>query len=190
MKKTWKYSALAAAIIGCGVLAAEATPLPTPSAYEIGTVDPGSPAGPISVETGYVTELVNLYNTSASTPYSYDSHVYTLNPGSYIPASLPTIGTSPGQQGGSGGSVSTLVDLGVLGGYAYALVKWGNIDEIYYVGGLTGTITVYNDTGNGNGESHYDLFTGGPTNVPDGGTTALLLGVAFAGLATLKRKFK
>jgi len=79
-----------------------------------------------------------------------------------------------------------MINLGA-NSYNYVMVKWGQDDEFYYIGGLTGTITLNNDV-NGNGESHYDLFGGTPRQVPDGGTTILLFGAALSGLGLLRRK--
>jgi hypothetical protein len=184
MRKNFtKYAALATCL---GVLAfsAQATTI-----YELGTVDPGSPASP-SDETGYLNTLLLSYNLGVPiSPFTLGGHTYTLAPGSYVPAPiLAGPGPNNGQVCPSGSGVTTglVINLGA-GGFNYAMVKWGNTDEFYYVAGLSGNITLNNDTGESplNGESHYDLFG---KAVPDGGATVVLLGVALSGLGLIRRK--
>ncbi len=166
------------------------------SIYELGTVKSGSPASPAN-ETSYLTELINAYDGGMTgiLPVSFtgDSALtYTLIPGSYVPdSSLPSVTQNEGQVTGGGGQTSNLgINLGT-GGYAYAVVKWGNVDEYYYIAGLTGQLTLGNDV-NHNAESHYDLFKGGPmptdVGAPDVASTAGLLSLGVAGLGFLRRK--
>jgi hypothetical protein len=58
--------------------------------------------------------------------------------------------------------------------------------------GLPGQSDTSGDAGTweaaGGNTGIYDLASAGPSNVPDGGATALLFGVALSGLALLKRK--
>jgi len=155
---------------------------------ELGTVTPGTPASP-SDETGYLTQLINMYNNGTpASPFSSGNKTYTLNVGSAVPPpSLPAPGVNNGQVvSGNGPQTGLMINLGA-NSYNYVMVKWGQDDEFYYIGGLTGTITLNNDV-NGNGESHYDLFGGTPRQVPDGGTTILLFGAALSGLGLLRRK--
>ena len=83
------------------------------------------------------------------------------------------------------------MDLGT-GGFLYLLAKYDGPnggDEVWNVQGLTGLMTIPL-TGFGQyGLSHFTLFGGG-TQVPDGGTTAALLGAALAGMGFLRRYIK
>jgi hypothetical protein len=123
------------------------------------------------------------------TSWTASGYVYTINKGSSVPAPLlPAVGFNNGQVNGSG-LITQSINLGA-GGYAYALVKWADIDEIYYIAGLTGTITINNDVNGTGGSSHYDLFSGGDTRIPDGGMTLALLGTSLCGLGLFARRRK
>ena len=77
-----------------------------------------------------------------------------------------------------------------LDGYKYdwVIAKWGQDAEVYYIGDLTGEIqlNLINFPSQAHGLSHYTLFN--RTAVPDGGTTAALLGVGLVGLGFLARR--
>ncbi|HVK59465.1 MAG TPA: VPDSG-CTERM sorting domain-containing protein, partial [Candidatus Kapabacteria bacterium] len=80
-------------------------------------------------------------------------------------------------------------DLGA--GYLYALAKYGGGQDrgpsvIYYLGGVALDIPNQAPTGQW-GLSHVTLFNPG-NNVPDGGTTAVLLGLGMLGLSMFRRK--
>ena len=181
MKIYLKLSILAGAIFSLGVMSTMATPSPVNlDNNELGTVNSGSPASQAD-ETGYLTTLLNNYSSGS---FSSGGHTYTPAPGSSVPsASLPTSPVINVSQatGGVAGIVNVWETVTLTAGDDYALIKWGDEDEFYYVGGLTGTVTLYNDTGNGNGESHYDLWTATGKSVPDGGNTAILLGSVMVG---------
>ena len=162
--------------------------------YELGTAVPGTPAN-VDNETGFLSQLITMYNAGVPTsPFNNGNNIFTLAVGSAVPApNLPTVANADNQgqvlPHGSGPSTGLVIDLSLLSFKpTYAMVKWGQDSEFYYIGGLTGQITLNNDI-NQNGESHYDLWTaGGSTQVPDGGTTVLLLGAALSGLALIRRK--
>jgi hypothetical protein len=189
MKKLLRILGLA--MVGLGTLMGSAMALPT--ALELGTVLPGSPASE-GDETARLTTLVNAYNagltgTLTDAYTGAPGYVYTLVPAAGVPAApnLPSAGTNLGHVDAVNGPQTGLqIDLS-LGGYGYALVKWGNVDEFYYIGNLTGAVVFNNDV-NSNGESHYALFgTGTPTQVPDGGNTFALLGMAALGMIAVTR---
>ena len=93
------------------------------------------------------------------------------------------------------GGVSFNINLGA-GGFDYLIVQWDGPEggnAIYYLGGLSGTITVTNDIFfNQNHQpfaaSGYWLSGGG--GVPDGGTTVMLLGAALGALGMARRFLK
>jgi VPDSG-CTERM motif len=88
--------------------------------------------------------------------------------------------------------LSITIDFG-LERETYALFTWDGPNGgtlIYYVGDETGPVTFESPTfptGRQYGLSHY-MFTG-PSTVPDGGMTLVLLGGAVAGLGVLRRRF-
>jgi hypothetical protein len=90
------------------------------------------------------------------------------------------------------GPVSIDVD---VTGFCYIKLKWDGHDQFYFVGDDPGIqhfdSTVFN-TGNGNPEglSHYVLYKCEGNNVPDSGTTAMLLGSALTGLGAVRRYLK
>ncbi len=71
-------------------------------------------------------------------------------------------------------------------GYFYLLVKNGNTDNVWYLGGNVASVDIPTTFGEGAGTSHYALFN--PTTVPDGGATLMLLGGALVALGALRRK--
>lgn len=79
-------------------------------------------------------------------------------------------------------------------GFSYALGKYGNGNSgagsvvWYFPDGAAGDITLP-EKYMGKGLSHITLFNPGRSNVPDGGTTAMLLGLALSGIAMLRRCF-
>ena len=88
----------------------------------------------------------------------------------------------------------TSIDVDVTG-FCYIKLKWDGHDQFYFVGDDPGShtfnSTVFN-TGNGSPEglSHYVLYNCEHNNVPDSGTTAMLLGSALTGLGAIRRYLK
>jgi VPDSG-CTERM motif len=83
------------------------------------------------------------------------------------------------------------IDLGTQVTYDYLFAHYGGprggFAEVWYVGDLSGLITI---PGNAlrHGLSGGALFTAaGGRTVPDGGTTAMLLGVALGALGVVRR---
>src|SRR6266540_726130 len=83
---------------------------------------------------------------------------------------------------------STSIDLGAGGTYLYLFAKYDGPNygsEVWYVGDLSGIITIPATAG-GYGLSGWTLF-GSAGSVPDGGTTAMLLGAALGALGMARR---
>lgn len=106
---------------------------------------------------------------------------------------LDAAGSVTGKYSGLSGSTVTIA-LGT-GIHEYLLAKFdgrnfGN--ELWYIGGLSGTITIPTGAGSTGGNQYSSsgnsLFTPGTTNVPDGGSTALLLGVVLLVAGLIRRK--
>ena len=95
-------------------------------------------------------------------------------------------------------SANTLSITVPAGSYNYIFLHWGGPNDdaayknpqLFYVGGDTGS-DVFNAPLNGTqqyGLSFYSLYgPSGPSNVPDGGMTAALLGLAFCAVQVLRR---
>ena len=80
------------------------------------------------------------------------------------------------------------VNLGA-GGFLYLFAKYDGPNygsEVWYVGGLTGIITIPATAG-GYGLSGWTLFNPGGTNVPEGGSTIAFLGLALTAAELLRR---
>ncbi|MBN1569549.1 MAG: hypothetical protein JXA73_17020 [Acidobacteria bacterium] len=95
-------------------------------------------------------------------------------------------------RGVSFGDETILITLDVSG-WTYLKLKWDGMWQFYYVAGLSDEpITFYSTAFNKNDEpqalSHYTYF--GPTTVPDGGLTVLLLGIGVGGLALFSRRLR
>jgi VPDSG-CTERM motif len=84
--------------------------------------------------------------------------------------------------------------INLTGKFDYIFLHWGGsgggVFQAYCIEGLTGEYTFDNPTGKGPGTLSFDnLYAGIPsTTLPDGGTTALLLGLAVAGLGLIRSK--
>jgi hypothetical protein len=156
----------------------------------IGTIIPGTPADPDN-EQEMVRFLVAAYNTDptaralGNNPADPQNEAYFLNPGLDVPAGPLALPESAGRFNLA--TSNTTLDLGT-GGFTYIVAKFGQDSEAFYLGGLTGEITLNNLTGNQNGLSGYTLFNPGTTRVPDGGATVALLGAGLLGLGMMRRK--
>jgi hypothetical protein len=115
-----------------------------------------------------------------------ESYKLTFSPTTFIPApgSAP-LATTLGLNVSTG---NTTINLGSTS-YDWVLAKWGPDAAAYYIGGLSGQITLtIAGTGwrtQGHGLSGYSLFNG--HTVPDGGLTAGLLGMAVAAMGFARK---
>lgn len=196
MKSIYPTTKLVAAMVGAlFALLGSANAVVIDSTYLFGTVIPGSPSDEPS-ESFRLQSLVTAYNGGQSsgviTPTPEAGHVYTVSPGTNVPAA-PLFSPVVDETGNAGSNLGSLfsVDLGT--GYTYLLVKWGNNDAFYYVGGLTGPVSVTNDvffnTNNKPlGGSHYVLYNKA-SGVPDNGMTLGLMGIALLGAFCLQKRW-
>ena len=84
---------------------------------------------------------------------------------------------------------TTSVNLGAGGLYTYLLAKYDGPNygtEVWYVGDLSGIITIPATAGR-YGLSSWMLFGPGVPGVPDGGTTAMLLGLGLCSVGIFRR---
>ncbi len=188
-KRTVLYSVFCAVALALGS-AANATTLTIGDSRDLGNINPNHPANPASSQA-YIDILLAL--PSPSGPTTIGANIYTRSAndplgGVYPPASfVAELSFTPA----AGGVNSATINLG-SNSYLYILGKYDGPNygsEVWYGAGLSGVITLP-EFGNGSqyGLSHVYVFNGTPT-VPDGGTTATLLGLSLTGLAGLRAKF-
>jgi hypothetical protein len=193
----YSFAVAVVAIVVAGVQKLNANPtIDKGQGYLLGTTT-GEPADP-TTELDRLQDLINNYNPPhTALPPSIDG---VLDAGSKVPSpNLPFPTVVPTQVMTSSMPTSFDINLGTSE-YYYLEVKWGGGtgggDAFYYIGGLTGTLDIVNDiffnSGKGAkplGASHYELI--GPENskeVPDGISTALLLGSVLSICAVIKSK--
>ena len=184
---TSKLAMLSAAV--CAVMlaftnnaSADATLGFFPDTHVVGTISPGAPADPTDV-AGYINFMIALLPGGAGT---FNGQIITRSINLF--GSLPTA-SAVGAVSGTG----TTIDLNAIGGtFTYLFAKYdgqNDLSQVWNITGLTGVITIPADGPLGYGLSGWILF--GPTGqVPDGGTTAMLLGTALGALGMARRFLK
>lgn len=156
------------------LLAVSARALTIGDAHELGFVEFGIPSGDQDREN-YVNHLIGMALGSFDSALGQD---FTRSNNDFGP--LPT---AVFDSNGTG----TSVDLG--SGFTYLFAKYDGPNygsEVWYVADLTGTISIPSTAG-GYGLSGWTLFNPG-TSVPDGGTTAMLAGLALLSLGLMSRR--
>lgn len=196
MKKSLIKSGIA---LGCSSLVvlgmgANAATIVDIGDYGVGAITP-TIIPPTGVNNTYLNNMIGVYNGTLSSPIA--GEVYTVMKGSLTPAApgLPSSPSLGGKVSVDGSPTSWNIDLGAGGAGDYLVAQWdgpNGADAVYYIHGLTGTITLENtvDFVNANGGAYglSDWWTANSVGVPDGGTTVLLLGTALSGLALIRRK--
>jgi len=145
--------------------------------HELGFVEFGIPSGD-SDRLTYVNHLVHM---GLGTQDDADGQHYTRSNNDF--GSLPDAVLT-----GHVNGTSTSINLGAGGTYLYLFAKYDGPNygsEVWYVGDLSGIITIPAEAG-GYGLSGWTLF-GSAGSVPDGGTTAMLLGAALGALGMARR---
>jgi hypothetical protein len=184
--------------IGCAVILASGSeanadriPLP-PSInltigdqHELGQVQPATVEGDADI-TQYVNFMIGL-------SLGGSGHVIVGPHNNLITRSMNDFGSLPGPATLALRGTGTTVNLGPTPGvYDYLFAHYGGpgggFAEVWYVGNLNGSISIP-ATGFGHGLSGWALFTAPGGVVPDGGTTAMLLGVAVGALGIVRRFF-
>ena len=148
----------------------------------IGYVNFGVPSGDQD-RTDYTNHLIYMYNNGIANDPNFLGQSYDILHGA--PAFGASLGTAVFGQNGTGKSVA----LGAQGTYTYLFAKYDNTKAgsvVWYVGDQSGTIEIA-ATYNGHDLSSWTLFTSGVNGVPDGGTTVMLLGMAFGALGIARR---
>jgi len=189
MKMLKHIAPLALAVAVCLGLpsVARATTLNFGDGFDLGSITNVPEPSSSTDETHYVNKLIATAPGGTSFDiFAGKTHTYTRT--------FASCGTCPAAVFNSTGTGNT-IDLGT-GGFTYLLGKYDGPnggDEVWNVQGLTGIQTIpTNGFGLNNsqyGLSHWTLFGGGG-QVPDGGSTVALLGLALTGLEGVRRMFR
>lgn len=191
VRTTAVVAAMSLSLVGVQTKAATIVDL---SSYGIGLITP-TIIPPSGLDSTYLVNMINTYNSGVNA--TIGSQFYAIHQGSGTPNPvLPAPPASVLDTGVSGSPTSHDIDLGPSGAGLYLIAQWDGpqgADAVYYIGGLTGVITLENtvDVVNANG-GPYGLsgywLASGTDSVPDGGVTAVLLGFALVGIESLRRK--
>jgi hypothetical protein len=182
--KTLKYLLALAAVCACLGFAPKTYALDFNDSRDLGVVLFGIPSGDQDRED-YVNHLIDMALNSSD---SFQGQTF------FRSGNDPAGGNYPDAIFDHNGTGNTDIDLGT-GGFLYLFAKYDGPNagsEVWYVGGLTGLIDIpaVGLVGQNYGLSGWTLFNPGETQVPDGGTTAALLGAALAGVSLLRRYIK
>jgi len=145
--------------------------------HELGFVNYGIPSGDAD-RTLYVNHLIDQ---ALGTTEQADGQTYTRSNYNFGPLTDAVFARN-----------GTTTTINIATGYQYLFAKYDGPNygsEVWYIGDLSGSITIPATAG-GYGLSGWTLFNEGGNQVPDGGTTAILLGAALAGTELLRRYSK
>jgi hypothetical protein len=153
---------------------------------DLGQVLNGIPSGDAN-RTKYVNHLIDMALGTSDTFSGQTFHRSSANPGPGFPNYPDAVFAKNG--------TGTSIDLGDGTLYSYLFAKYDGPNagsEVWYVGGLSGVITIpgFGLAGQHYGLSGWTLFGPGappPPGVPDGGTTVMLLGAALGALGMARR---
>jgi len=175
---TMKFALLCTVVLGAMLaFSNNAKALTIGDAHELGFVNFGIPSGDADRLT-YVNHLIGM---ALGTSDKADGQTYFRSNHSF--GQLPQAVLA-----GHVNGTSTTINLGT-GLYTYLFAKYDGPNygsEVWYVGDLSGIITIPATAG-GYGLSGWTLFGPGVPGVPDGGTTAMLLGAALSVLGVARR---
>lgn len=151
--------------------------------HELGQVQTPTPEGDADIRQ-YVNFMIGL-------SLGGSGHVIVGPHDNLVTRSMNDFGPLPGSATLALRGTGTTVNLGPTAGvYDYLFAHYGGpgggFAEVWYVGNLNGNISIP-ATGLGHGLSGWALFTAAGGAVPDGGTTAMLLGAALGTLGVVRR---
>jgi hypothetical protein len=180
-----KKIALLAAAVCAATLAFShnASALTFGDANDLGQVIAGIPSGD-DARTGYVNHLIDMAPGDSDVALGQTFHRSSNDPApDYPDAGFALNGTG------------TSIDLGDGTLYSYLFAKYDGPNagaEVWYVGGLSGIVTIpaVGLAGQNYGLSGWTLFGPGANGVPDGGATVMLLGAALGSLGMARRFLK
>ena len=150
--------------------------------HELGRAIPPVPEGDADI-TQYVNFMIGL-SLGGSGQVIIGPHTIVVSRSMNDFGPLPSPATLA--QRGTG----TTVPLGTQGTFTYLFAHYGGpgggTGEVWYVGDLSGSISIPG-TAFGHDLSGWALFTAPNGGVPDGGVTAMLLGMALGVLGVVRR---
>jgi VPDSG-CTERM motif len=154
-------------------------------ANELGQVFSGIPSGDAD-RLAYVDHLIDMASGTSNTFSGQTFHRSLMNPGPGFPNYPDAV------LAGFKNGIGTSVDLGNGTLYSYLFAKYDGKNagaEVWYVGGISGIITIpgFGLAGQNYGLSGWTLFGPGVPQVPDGGATVMLLGAAISALGMARR---
>jgi hypothetical protein len=181
---TKKLAMLSAAFCAAMLaLSHNASALTIGDTHELGQVRPPVPEGDADI-TQYVNFMIGL-------ALGGSGHVIIGPHDALVTRSLNDFGPLPSPATLALRGTGTTIDLGATAGvFDYLFAHYGGpgggFAEVWYVGDLTGIITIP-ATGLGHGLSGWALFTAPGGAVPDGGATVMLLGAGLCVLGIARR---
>ncbi len=152
--------------------------------HELGQVHPAISQGDAAI-TEYVNFMIGL-------SLGESGHVSIGPHDNLVIRSMNNFGALPSAAALALRGKDTKIDLGIQGTYDYFFAHYGGprggFAEVWNVGDLSGMITIPGNVFR-HGLSGWALFTAANGAVPDGGTTAMLLGAALGALGMVRRFF-
>jgi hypothetical protein len=156
--------------------------------HVVGTTNPGNPPTNTNVAS-WINFMITLIPGDAGNIGNQ-----TVTRSMNVFANLPTANAATAIRNDSPVNLkgNVQINLGAtVGTYSYLFAKYdgqNDISQVWYVGNLSGVITIPYLGPLGHAISGYILFPGGA--VPDGGTTVMLLGAALGALGMARRYIK
>jgi hypothetical protein len=194
MKRMMMFAACALAL-GLGAVSAQATTLDittnTTTAVFLGYFEPGIPPEQ-SQQIQYLNVLLGLAPNAVGN-YNNPPHFQTITRSAFACPSCPASAVLSGnhREESEDPGFSNTPNLGT--GYQFLVGHYGGgrpggESLVWWVGGLTGDVTIPLEATNDRELSNWTLYNP-TTSVPDGGMTLMLLGGALLGLEVLRRRF-
>jgi VPDSG-CTERM motif len=182
---TKKLAMLSAAV--CAAMLAfshNASALTIGDTHELGQVSPPIPEGDADI-TQYVNFMIGL-------ALGGSGHVIIGPHDALVTRSMNDFGPLPSPATLALRGTGTTIDLGATAGvYDYVFAHYGGpgggTAEVWFVGDLSGMITIPATGFGGYGLSGWALFTAPGGAVPDGGATVMLLGAGICVLGIARR---
>ena len=186
-----KLTAIGSALALTLLSASGASALTVGDAFYVGVIIDGVPASP-GDEVNYINSLIQVAPNTLDPTCNLDTDEACDRTGSnqFAANTLPTANLTGAVRVETG----TLTSF-TAGDFEYVLAKYGSGpsgggSHVWYIATLDGTQTLPANFGGAGtpGISHYSLYNGTTTTVPDGGTTAALLGLSMVGLGMIRRR--
>jgi VPDSG-CTERM motif len=137
----------------------------------------------------FVNHLIGMAAPSSDT---FNNNSFSRSSNFASPFVLPAATTTPGTVDFTNPPSTVSINIGSQGTFTYLYAKYDGQNagtEVWYIGDLSGIITIPGFLGQ-YGLSGYTLFGTGGNGVPDGGTTVMLLGAALGALGMARRFLK